>query len=680
MKNLCIAGLTCTTLLVLHGATQAHGGIYRGPRDIVPPNTKPPRTPNSPPPTTGFPKAPGVTPPGVAPRTPRGLHPPRTPSLPPHQRPVGPLTPRGIQLGDDLSKWQYWWEFNKDPFINLKDALHAPEVNSGSDEYFIGAYRRPVSVDMVKPSEKDIQEIILPTLRRAMKTSSNRDILSSCLIALAKIGRDQRGFEILPLFTQNLGKHDQEIRETAALAMGIAGLPNAHQTLAALALDQAAGRRMVPGSEVSVRTRSFAIYGLGLLANRSGKLDFKRRIFEELSTLLRDKRVRNRNLQVAAIHAISILNLRGDNPGPKQQQLTKDALATLERFYDVKAGRGHDLIKCHVLPAAAKLLGRGDSPTHEHFKGRFLDALTSTKKRGNDIYRSAAIALGKMALPEEESKSDGRYAAALLAYFQGGRDQQARFFSLMALGHIGGNANRNRLRTVLRKGRKSLDRPWAALSLGVLRHFAQLGNPNARPDTAVGEELLAQFHKIKDPQARAALAVALGLSRYQTAAPVLQAALKKHARNGEFAGYLCMGLALMDHKGSRTQIHDVVRNAIRRPRLLQQAAVSLGKLGDRSVTQTLLEKMATKEPNLAKLSAIATALGFIGDRRTIRPLRKMLFNDDLTPLSRAFAAVALGGVADKESLPWRTKLSRDMNYRAAVETLTQSGTGVLDIL
>ena len=57
-----------------------------------------------------------------------------------------------------------------------------------------------------------------------------------------------------------------------------------------------------------------------------------------------------------------------------------------------------------------------------------------------------------------------------------------------------------------------------------------------------------------------------------------------------------------------------------------------------------------------------------------------LFNDDLTPLSRAFAAVALGGVADKESLPWRTKLSRDMNYRAAVETLTQSGTGVLDIL
>jgi Trm5-related predicted tRNA methylase len=49
-------------------------------------------------------------------------------------------------------------------------------------------------------------------------------------------------------------------------------------------------------------------------------------------------------------------------------------------------------------------------------------------------------------------------------------------------------------------------------------------------------------------------------------------------------------------------------------------------------------------------------------------------------LSRAFAAVALGGVADKEKLPWNSKISRNMNYRGSVETLTQSGSGVLDIL
>jgi HEAT repeat protein len=76
----------------------------------------------------------------------------------------------------------------------------------------------------------------------------------------------------------------------------------------------------------------------------------------------------------------------------------------------------------------------------------------------------------------------------------------------------------------------------------------------------------------------------------------------------------------------------------------------------------------------------AIALAFIGDRRTIQPLKKMLFNEDLTALSRAFAAFALGGVADKEKLPWNSKIARNMNYRSSVETLTQSGTGVLDIL
>ena len=52
----------------------------------------------------------------------------------------------------------------------------------------------------------------------------------------------------------------------------------------------------------------------------------------------------------------------------------------------------------------------------------------------------------------------------------------------------------------------------------------------------------------------------------------------------------------------------------------------------------------------------------------------------LGELSRAFAAVALGGVADKEMLPWNSKIGVNMNYRAAVETLTNSRTGILDIL
>jgi len=44
--------------------------------------------------------------------------------------------------------------------------------------------------------------------------------------------------------------------------------------------------------------------------------------------------------------------------------------------------------------------------------------------------------------------------------------------------------------------------------------------------------------------------------------------------------------------------------------------------------------------------------------------------------------VALGIVADKEELPWNTKISVNINYRANTQTLTSpdAGTGILDIL
>ena len=83
---------------------------------------------------------------------------------------------------------------------------------------------------------------------------------------------------------------------------------------------------------------------------------------------------------------------------------------------------------------------------------------------------------------------------------------------------------------------------------------------------------------------------------------------------------------------------------------------------------------------LAKLAALASALGYIGDRRTIKPLTRMMRKSEHTKLTRAFAIVALGMIADKERLPWNAKIGENIDYRSAVETLTNAGTGVLDIL
>jgi HEAT repeat protein len=130
----------------------------------------------------------------------------------------------------------------------------------------------------------------------------------------------------------------------------------------------------------------------------------------------------------------------------------------------------------------------------------------------------------------------------------------------------------------------------------------------------------------------------------------------------------------------RLATRGVVPQAVRRPRLLQQAAIALGVLGDKDVADQLQKLIREEETNLSKMSAIASSLGFIGDRRTINPLVDMLFDTQLGALSRAFAAVALGGIADKEPLPWNSRIAVNINYRASVETLTNQSTGILDIL
>ena len=65
-------------------------------------------------------------------------------------------------VGEDLSKWQYWWEFNKNPYLRLKEAVHRGAVQTGSDDFYLGNTRRSDATDLLKPTEGQIRYEILP--------------------------------------------------------------------------------------------------------------------------------------------------------------------------------------------------------------------------------------------------------------------------------------------------------------------------------------------------------------------------------------------------------------------------------------------------------------------------------------------------------------------------------------
>ena len=209
---------------LLAASLNAHGGQYRGPGDVVPPgpggggNTGRPSGP-----TTGGPSGPGGRTGGPTGPATGG------PSSPTTGGPTGPVGPTtggrgGIRLSDDLTNWSFWWEFNKDPFIRLRESVLRGGPTTGSDDFYLGNTRKSNSRNSLKPSRRDIQEDILPSLKKAIDSTEQRDIVSACMIAMAKAGQNHSEFKLADVFKKRLDSNNQEIRETAALSLGIAGL------------------------------------------------------------------------------------------------------------------------------------------------------------------------------------------------------------------------------------------------------------------------------------------------------------------------------------------------------------------------------------------------------------------------------------------------------------------------
>ena len=194
-----------------------------------------------------------------------------------------------------------------------------------------------------------------------------------------------------------------------------------------------------------------------------------------------------------------------------------------------------------LLRAASRRLRRvdpspeADEPSVDVFD-RFLADLTGQgrNRRSNDIARSCALALGQLGLPVDDKNSPGAAcSAALFDTYVNHKDQQTRYFALLALGQIGGRQNRALLVRSLDKAR-GLDRHWCALAAGVHSFLARRAAEQAQQpvdgDRTIGELLFEQFKKENAPELVSALAVALGLDRH------VEAVTAMRERLGEIVG------------------------------------------------------------------------------------------------------------------------------------------------
>ncbi|MFT7668326.1 MAG: HEAT repeat protein [Planctomycetota bacterium] len=677
----------------LQETSTGHGGTYRGPGDTVPPGGGGGGGgggPSSPGPSG--PSAPG---PG-GPSTPG----PGGPAAPGNGGGSGPSTGAGA-AGPDLTLWQFWWGFNKEPYLNLRGHIHEDSVQTGSDDFFLGRGQKTQGKDSLAPSEAVIRGTIVPALIDALTKETQNDIVTGAMMALAKIGDEKSEDGTSPfeqLFLPFLKDGNQEIAETAAVALGVLGNDKSIETLSHLLMDDPEGRKLV-GSEAGVnyRTRAFAAYGLGQIGYHTESAERRLEIVDILWQVCESPRGRTRDVKVGAVIALGLVPLDVAESIPLEEGAAAIAPQTrleqidylLSFFQDEDSKDKHFLVRSHAPHSIVKLM-EGINDPEGKIKNRVVTTLAPyVSKRGNvgvrELRQSASLAFG--GLGDLDGDDADKTIRANLIAASSNADMQVKNFSVIALGQVGGRPGtgeqplegaddvRKYLLTQLAKGKTQV-RPWAGLAIGVMERG--MADAKLEQNSSALAALRQSLQKTKTVIEVGAYAIACGIAGDTDSEQILLDKLANMS-DDDVRGYTAIGLGLMNSTAAIEPIQEVVRKSKYRGELLKQTAIALGLLGDKKLVTNLAE-MLVEAKTLTTQAALASALGFIGDARSVDPLVEMLKDDSITDRARGFAAVALGIVADKEKLPFNAKFSVDINYRANTTTLTGEGTGLLDIL
>ncbi len=562
--------------------------------------------------------------------------------------------------GEGFERWEFWWEHNKEPFLDLK----TPVVKGSVRDAAGGGPRRIVTtIDTLgpnRPSRNEVKEQIVPALVAALG-DPNPDVVDSAALAIGRMLHAEEGSSVLAELTATLSHTEKTAREAAALSMGVLGSVDAVETLLHLMKDDPEGRTLThPADGVEDLVRAFAAASLGLIGSPAA--------IDALMEVVSDPGLATqRDVQALAILALGMMKARHEEIVPF--------------LVGVMVDRSYDTYVRAQAPIALGRLNRqteAGSPAAREVLESTILPLFQDDQVDNTLRRSLAICIGMLGRVDDSPAIE-----ALLNAVAKCSDNQTRHFSIMALAEIGSRdalpAQHAAVHTQLREfflheltqPKKIAHQPFGALGLAIYSRNRALP-PEATTEAAT--KLLEEFISTSNPSYQGAMAIGLGLLDYQPAAEELW---KKFADTNEqwLKGHIAIALGLMRVTSKAEALRGLIHRKGLDSKLRLQLARSLGLMGDRQAVPTLIDFMQSAETLIESTSAVQ-AIGLIGDRSAIAPLLGILADQSKQPLQRGLAAAALGLIAEKTSLPWNATFSVDANYRAKVPALAE----LLDLL
>ena len=632
--------------LTAHSGWGGGGGRTPPPKDAIPGYGG--NLPGAGGPGTGYPGAGPPGPGGFGPSTPGSPATPSGagtggPSGGPRGAGTGGMARKRYSSGMGFERWEFWWEYNNDAYLKLKERLGQSGNRTGTSSFLVGRGRKDDSLQTRRPSDHVVSRRITPFLLAALDVESSK-IRNSSIVALARSVRSGQASVVRERMKACLSSSNTTTRQLACLGLGILGSRDACGDLCDLMFDNKAGRKLVGGKEVARLTRELAALSLGLIG--SDEACSRLRIVVETGNPKTD-----RDLIVCAITALGLLD--------GVPSCIENIRFLVDRLGD---GKTDPLIKAHI-PVALGRLGTPEA------LGAVAAAFRA-KKQNNWVLQSCAIAIGALA-----SLDDTDEIGLLKRYISDGKNVQTRHFAFIALAQIGArggafdvNAKGHReignflLSEVVRPG-KPQHRSWACLAAAIhAREHKEL-------QAGVIDKLVEVFPETKNPAEKSAIAVSLGLLGARESAETLTAALEDTKDQG-LRGYLCIGLGLMNWKPAAERIREFVTDESFYG-LRLQAATALGMMGDRQAVPLLVDVLA-KSRNMTITASSAKGLGMIGDAGAVPLLIGILGDAKAMILARDYAVVSLGIIGERGDLPWNAVLSRNSNYTVGVNAINQT--------
>jgi len=572
--------------------------------------------------------------------------------------------PEGSSPRETLrTDWTDWWEVDKGLFtIHIRIPPDSPPPG-------------PESPRLPRDHlDAQIHESVIRALEQALAGARERDLRSSCLIALARIGRSKALRQILEDHSVHA---DPTIAEAALLALGISAQVESTPRLLELFSGTSGGGELAGGTAgVSVRKRAFAGYALGLIARATLDGAVKRAVFEAAMKIL-NGRSAGPDLPVAAIEAMGLLGL--DPQEPKDAPLVMEACRSL-----IDCLRSEEIsprVRAHAPAAVASLLGkhparpRGRSRLDEPARSLRLRTATlraeavdlflkilHTENEDALVVRSCAMARGRIA------QSCDRHGVETLARTASGAlwsASQINNYALLSLGFLGGPVARADLVERLRKPGSGPGIPWIALALGVM------AREDGEIDPEIGAALVDAFAQTGNPSWKAGIAVALGLTRHREAGRRLQEEMRA-AKDPQLRGYCAGARGLMNFHEAEEDVCVLMEQSTDRPGLFRLANFGLGLMGGKYSVQRLLALLANPELDPGIAAIVASELGRLGDPRVCHDLVGLLLGEENAGPRRICAANALGLIGGGMGLPWAVSLGIGLDHQASVATFAEA--------